>query len=137
MLAAGSLSAVALISPDMTAARRFALPPYSFSTTSLRVSPSRCNAGPTMTSLSEPKVLTPTTPPFRSAAVRTPGAAKNVKRMTLASAAMTRRSPPVRLSRTTDDRPTCMASISPAANAAAPRLPPLMLTISILRPLAS
>ena len=37
----------------------------------------------TVESLSEPNVLTPTMPPLRSAAVFTPGAAKNVKRMTL------------------------------------------------------
>jgi hypothetical protein len=52
--------------------------------------------------------------------------------MTFASAATTRRSPPVLLRRITDDSPTCMASIRPAASSAAPRLPPFMLMISTL-----
>ena len=62
--------------------------------TSLRVRPSFCKASVTVESLSEPNVLTPTTPPLRSAAVFTPGAEKNVKRMTFESEPITRRSPP-------------------------------------------
>ena len=95
------------------------------------------SANVTVESLSEPKLLTPTTPPLRSAAVLTSGPEKNVKRITLASEATMRRSPPVRLSRTTDDNPTCMASMRPAASSAAPRLPPFMLMISSLMPAAS
>ena len=112
-------------------------PPYSLSVTSSRLRPRRLSASVTVESLSEPKLLTPTTPPLRSAAVFTPGAEKNVKRITLASEATMRRSPPVRLSRITDDNPTCMASMRPAASSAAPRLPPFMLMISTLMPFAS
>ena len=137
MLENGSLTAVALISPDFTAARRFGPPPYSLSVTSSRLRPSRLSASVTVESLSEPKLLTPTTPPLRSAAVLTSAPEKNVKRITLASEATMRRSPPVRLSRTTDDKPTCMASMRPAASSAAPRLPPFMLMISSLMPAAS
>ena len=39
-------------------------------------------------------MLTPTTPPLRSAAVLTPGAEKNVKRMTFDNDAIVRKSPP-------------------------------------------
>ena len=87
--AIGSLIAVALISPDFTASSRFVPPPYSLIVTSSRVRPSFCKASVTVESLSEPKVLTPTTPPLRSAAVLTPGAEKNVKRMTFDSEPMT------------------------------------------------
>src|SRR5215475_9069465 len=68
VLATGSLMAVALISPACSAARRREPPPYSLSVTSSRVNPSRCSASVTVASLSEPNELTPTTPPFRSAA---------------------------------------------------------------------
>jgi hypothetical protein len=56
--------------------------------------PRRASASVTVESLSEPNALTPMTPPLRSAAVLTPGAAKKVKRITLLSEAMVRRSPP-------------------------------------------
>ena len=137
MLLTGSLTAVALISPDLTASSRFVPPPYSLRVTSARVSPRRCSASVTVASLSEPKALTPTTPPLRSAAVLTPALEKNVKRITLLSEAMKRRSLPVRLNRTTDDKPTCMTSMRPAASSCAPRLPPFMLMTSTLRSCAA
>ncbi len=133
-LVKGSFKGVALIFPDFTAASRCGPPPYSSSVTSLRESPNRCKASVTVESLSEPNVLTPTTPPLRSAAVFTPGAEKNVKRMTLLSEPITRKSPPARLSFTAEDSPTCMTSRWPACSSCAPRLPPLMLRISTLRP---
>jgi hypothetical protein len=71
MLENGSLTAVALISPDFTAARRLVPPPYSLSVTSSRLRPRRFSANVAVESLSEPKLLTPTTPPLRSAAVLT------------------------------------------------------------------
>jgi hypothetical protein len=107
------LIGVALISPDFTASSRRMPPPYSFSVTSLRVSPSRASASVTVESLSDPNVLTPMTPPLRSAAVFTPGAAKKVKRMTLLKDPMVRMSPPLRLTRITEDNPTCMTSSRP------------------------
>jgi hypothetical protein len=131
------LSGVALISPDFTASSRRMPPPYSFNTTSLRVSASRASASVTVESLSEPNVLTPITPPLSSAAVFTAGAEKKVKRMTLLSEPMVRRSPPARLIRITEDNPTCMISSRPACSSAAPRLPPLMLTMSTLSPSAA
>ena len=66
-----------------------------------------------MESLSEPKVLTPMTPPLRSAAVFTPGAAKKVKRMTLLKEPMVLMSPPLRLTRITEDKPD-MHDVEPA-----------------------
>jgi hypothetical protein len=137
MLAIGSLIGVALISPDFTASSRRMPPPYSFRVTSSRVNPSRCSVSVTVESLSEPNVLTPMTPPLRSAAVLTPGAEKNVNRMTLLSEPIARTSPPARLTLITDDNPTCIVSRRPACNSAAPRLPPLMLRISTFRPLAA
>ena len=89
-----------------------------------------------MVSLSEPAVLTPTTPPLRSAPVFTPGAEKKVKRTTFESEPISRRSPPVRLSRITEESPTCMASSWPSRSAAAPRLPPSMLRTLTLSPCA-
>ena len=88
----------------------------------------------TVESLSDPNALTPTTPPLRSAAVFTPGAVKKVKRMTLLSEAIVRRSPLASLSFTTEDSPTCIASMRPDWSSAAPRLPPFMLVISTARP---
>ena len=77
------------------------------------------------------------TPPLRSAAVFTPGAVAITKRITLLIDAISRRSPPARLACTTDDMPTRIRSILPACNSLAPRLPPPMLTISTLSPLAA
>src|SRR6516164_8176014 len=136
-LASGSLSGVALISPDFTASRRRMPPPDSFNVTSLRVRPSRASASVTVESLSEPNVLTPITPPLSSAAVFTPGAEKKVKRMTLLKEPIVRISPPLRLIRITEDNPTCMTSSRPACSSAAPRLPPLMLMMSTLSPWAA
>jgi hypothetical protein len=109
-------------------------PPYSFNFTSLRVSPSRASASVTVESLSDPNVLTPITPPLRSSTVFTPGAEKKVKRMTLLKEALLRSSPPPRLTRITEDSPTCMTSSRPACSSAAPRLPPFMLMMSTFRP---
>ena len=53
------------------------------------------------------------TPPLRSAAVFTPGAAKKVKRITLLKEPMSRMSPPPRLTRTTEDKPD-MHEVEPA-----------------------
>jgi hypothetical protein len=103
---------------------------------SSRDSPSRLSASVTVVSLSEPNALMPMTPPRRSAAVRTPGAVNNVKRMTLLSDATSRRSPPPRLIRTTEESPTCMMSMRPAASSCAPRLPPFVLRMSTFRPWA-
>ncbi len=136
-LAIGSLMGVALISPDLTAASRRMPPPYSFSVTSPRASPRRASASVTVESLSEPNVLTPMTPPLSSAAVFTPGAEKKVKRMTLLKEPMLRMSPPPRLTRITEDNPTCMTSRRPACSSAAPRLPPFMLMMSTLSPCAA
>ena len=137
MLAVGSLIGVAWISPAFTAASLREPPPYSFKVTSFLVRPSRASASVTVESLSEPNVLTPMTPPLRSAALLTPVAEKKVKRMTFASDPISRMSPPPRLTRITDDSPTCMMSSRPACNSAAPRLPPCMLTISTLSPCAA
>src|SRR5262249_50335333 len=63
-----------------------------------------------------------------------PGAEKKVKRITLLKEPMVRISPPARLMRITEDKPTCMTSSRPACSSAAPRLPPLMLMISTLSP---
>src|SRR5262249_57203000 len=68
------------------------------------------------------------------AAVFTPGAEKKVKRITLLKEPMVRISPPARLMRITEDKPTCMTSSRPACSSAAPRLPPLMLMMSTLSP---
>src|SRR5882672_11100268 len=100
-LATGSLIAVPLISPDLSASRRRIPPPYSLRTTSSRRMPRRASASVTVESLSDPNALTPTTPPLRSAAVLTPRPVKKVKRMTLLSDAIVRRSPPSSLSCTT------------------------------------
>jgi hypothetical protein len=121
----------------LTAASRRAPPPYSFNVTSVLVRPSRASASVTVESLSEPNVLTPITPPLRSAAVLTFAAAKKVKRITLASDPMSRMSPPPRLTRITDDSPTCMMSRRSACNSATPRLPPCMLTMSTFSPCAA
>ena len=136
-LVVGSLIAVALISPARTAARRFAPPPYSFTVTSLRVMPKRSSASVTVESLSEPMVETPITPPLRSAAVFTSGVVAMTKRITLLMEATSRKSPPARLACTTDDMPTRIRSMVPACNSLAPRLPPPMLMISTLSPLAA
>ncbi len=84
-------------------------------------------------SLSEPREEMAIGAPFSSAAVLMPGAAKNAKRIMLASEAMVRRSAPFWLSCTTEDSPTCMTSSLPARTSAAPRLPPPMLDIETLR----
>src|SRR6202030_1394939 len=65
------------------------------------------------------------------------GAAKKVKRITLLSDAMVRRSPPSWLSLTTEDSPTCMTSMRPDWSSWAPRLPAFMLMISTSRPWAA
>ena len=96
-LVVGSLIAVALISPARTAASRLAPPPYSFTVTSARVMPKRSSASVTVESLSDPMLLTPITPPLRSAAVFTPGAVAITKRITLLIDPIRRRSPPARV----------------------------------------
>src|SRR3954466_3222077 len=136
-LVVGSLIAVALISPDFTASRRREPPPYSLTVTSARLRPRRSSAMVTVESLSDPKVLTPMTPPLKSAAVFTPGAVTTTKRITLLMEAISRRSPPARLACTTDDSPTRMRSRRPACKLPAPRLPPFVCMSSTLRPCAA
>ena len=136
-LVVGSLIAVALMAPLRTASSRLEPPPYSCTVTSARVIPKRCSASVMVESLSEPNELMPITPPFRSAAVFTPGAVATTKRITLLMDAIRRRSPPPWFACTTDDMPTRIRSMLPACNSLAPRLPPPMLMTSTFRPLAA
>jgi len=88
-------------------------------------------------SLSDPSLLMPKIPPFRSALVLMCGAANIVARMTLLSEPMLRSSPSRRLARTTDDMPICMSWMRPDLSAGPESRPPTMRTISSFKPLAS